>query len=230
MFIPLEGKSYSCFTVLRRGARGGSSISAGRFQCFKQNTEVWELSTACVFVQKEYLSPLEKKNKTKSRQLPNCVMGLPEGGFPLKIWTCPCSEYLTVLKRFFCLFLLSPSLHASLSQGSALTWWFLPLLCDSPGWQHNLRFLSGVTVCCSALRRGIISNLQHKNLNMEQGGGCLLAVPVCPALCSGNVLLEKGMHRPAFCPAFGVWAKNAQIHAEFRVWKRRKSSGSFRMQ
>lgn len=66
MFIPLEGKSYSCFTGFRKGARGGSSISAGRFQCFKQNTEVWELSTACVFVQKEYLSPLEKEKKQKA--------------------------------------------------------------------------------------------------------------------------------------------------------------------
>lgn len=92
MFIPLEGQFSRIPALLGLEGRQEKipSSSAGRFQCFKQVVEfweslVWELSTAWVFVQKEFSSPLEKKKKNKSRQLPNCAMCLPEGALPLKV-------------------------------------------------------------------------------------------------------------------------------------------------
>lgn len=172
MVIPLEGQFSHIPALLGLEGRQEKipSSSAGRFQCFKQIVEfweshVWELSTAWVFVQKESSSPLEKKKRIKadSSQTVQCV-SLKEL-FPSKSEAALAVNYLTELKRCSCLFLPSPPLRASLSRGSPLSWCFLSLLCDSP----SLRFVSAVTMCCSALRRGIISNLQRKNLSMEQG-------------------------------------------------------------
>lgn len=73
MFIPLEGQFSRIPALLGLEGRQEKipSSSAGRFQCFKQVVEfweslVWELSTAWVFVQKEFSSPLEKKKRIKA--------------------------------------------------------------------------------------------------------------------------------------------------------------------